>query len=91
MNSAIDFSSWACPIPLRNYPTIVMGHGGGGKLSAELVEHLFAPAFRSTALDALGDAAGGDLPAGPLAYSPDSFVVPPPFFPGGNIGRKLGK
>ncbi|MCB0022186.1 MAG: hydrogenase expression/formation protein HypE, partial [Caldilinea sp.] len=86
MQNGIDFSSWACPVPLRNYPTIVMGHGGGGKLSAELVEHLFAPAFRSTALDALGDAAVLDLPAGRLAYSTDSFVVRPLFFPGGNIG-----
>ncbi|MFO7634790.1 MAG: hydrogenase expression/formation protein HypE [Caldilinea sp.] len=86
MSSKLDFSNWACPIPLRSYPTIVMGHGGGGKLSAELVEHLFAPAFRSDALDALGDAAVLALPAGRLAYSTDSFVVRPLFFPGGNIG-----
>ena len=86
MAHEIDFNNWACPIPLRNYPTIVMGHGGGGKLSAELVEHLFAPAFRSTVLDALGDAAVVDLPAGRLAYSTDSFVVRPLFFPGGTIG-----
>ncbi|HHY55444.1 MAG TPA: hydrogenase expression/formation protein HypE [Chloroflexi bacterium] len=86
MSNAPDFSHWACPVPLRSYPTIVMGHGGGGKLSAELVEHLFAPAFRSAALDALGDAAVLELPAGRLAYSTDSFVVRPLFFPGGNIG-----
>ncbi len=73
-------------MPLRSYPTIVMGHGGGGKLSAELVEHLFAPAFRSDALNALGDAAVLELPAGRLAFSTDSFVVRPRFFPGGNIG-----
>jgi hydrogenase expression/formation protein HypE len=81
-----DFNNWVCPMPLRSYPTIVMGHGGGGKLSAELVEHLFAPAFRSDALNALGDAAVLELPAGRLAYSTDSFVVRPLFFPGGNIG-----
>ncbi len=86
MSSTPDFSNWACPIPLRSYPTIVMGHGAGGKLSAELVEHLFAPAFRSDALDALGDAAVLELPAGRLAFSTDSFVVRPRFFPGGNIG-----
>jgi len=84
--ATLDFSNWSCPIPLRSYPTIVMGHGGGGKLSAELVEHLFAPAFRNDALDALGDAAVFALPAGRLAYSTDSFVVRPLFFPGGNIG-----
>src|SRR5690606_1948756 len=85
-SDSYDFSTWACPLPLRSYPAIVMGHGGGGKLSAELVEHLFAPAFRSTALDALGDAAVVELPAGRLAYSTDSFVVRPLFFPGGTIG-----
>lgn len=81
-----DFNSWSCPLPLRSYPSIVMGHGGGGKLSAELVEHLFVPAFRSTALDLLGDAAVLAQPEGRLAFSTDSFVVRPLFFPGGNIG-----
>lgn len=86
MAGTLDLSNWTCPLPLRSYPTIVMGHGGGGKLSAELVEHLFAPAFRSTALDALGDAAVVTPPPGRLAFSTDSFVVRPRFFPGGNIG-----
>ena len=45
--SKIDFSNWTCPLPLADYPTIVMGHGGGGKLGNELVEHLFLPAFRN--------------------------------------------
>lgn len=87
MIESIDFTAWSCPLPLRSYPTIVMGHGGGGKLSAELVEHLFAPAFRNAALDALGDAAVLTLEGGRLAYSTDSFVVRPLFFPGGNIGK----
>ena len=52
-----DFSNWSCPLPLVGYPTIVMGHGGGGKLGNELVEHLFLPAFRNAALENLGDAA----------------------------------
>jgi hydrogenase expression/formation protein HypE len=50
-----DFSNWSCPLPLADYPTIVMGHGGGGKLGNELVEHLFLPAFRNPALDNLGE------------------------------------
>ena len=81
-----DFSSWSCPLPLADYPTIVMGHGGGGKLGSGLVEHLFLPAFRNTALEDLGDAALLDLRAGPIAMSTDSFVVQPLFFPGGSIG-----
>ncbi|WP_109489068.1 hydrogenase expression/formation protein HypE [Occallatibacter savannae] len=83
---APDFSNWSCPLPLRDYPTIVMGHGGGGKLGNELVEHLFLPAFRNPALENLGDAAVIEPGSGRLAMSTDSFVVQPLFFPGGSIG-----
>ena len=82
-----DFSNWSCPLPLVGYPTIVMGHGGGGKLGNELVEHLFLPAFRNAALENLGDAAVLNLATGKLAMSTDSFVVQPLFFPGGSIGE----
>jgi hydrogenase expression/formation protein HypE len=85
--SAPDFTNWSCPLPLAGYPTIVMGHGGGGKLGNELVEHLFLPAFRNAALENLGDAAALNLASGRLAISTDSFVVQPLFFPGGNIGE----
>ena len=81
-----DFSNWSCPLPLRDYPSIVMGHGGGGKLSAELIEHLFLPAFRNDALENLGDASIVSLTGNRLAFSTDSFVVRPLFFPGGSIG-----
>src|SRR5580692_1572916 len=83
---APDFSAWSFPLPLADYPSIVMGHGGGGKLGNELVEHLFLPAFRNAALENLGDAAVLDLGAGRVAMSTDSFVVQPLFFPGGSIG-----
>jgi hydrogenase expression/formation protein HypE len=79
-------------LPLADYPAIVMAHGGGGKLGNELVEHLFLPAFRNTALENLGDAAvfelggGNGLAAGRIAMSTESFVVQPLFFPGGSIG-----
>ena len=86
-NSTPNFSGWSCPLPLADYPTIVMGHGGGGKLGNELVEHLFLPAFRNPALENLGDAAVLDLGSGRLAMSTDSFVVQPLFFPGGSIGE----
>ena len=64
-----------------------MGHGGGGKLSSELIEHLFLPAFGGSHLAELTDAALVDLPPGRVAVSTDSFVVRPLFFPGGNIGE----
>jgi len=86
----LDLENWSCPLPLRDYPAIVMGHGGGGRLSAELVDHLFVPAFSGTvndaALKALGDAAVLEIGGGRLAFSTDSYVVHPRFFPGGNIG-----
>ncbi|MGD0940715.1 MAG: hydrogenase expression/formation protein HypE [Terracidiphilus sp.] len=82
-----DFAGWSCPLPLADYPTIVMGHGGGGKLGNELVEHLFLPAFRNPELENLGDAAVLELGGGRLAMSTDSFVVQPLFFPGGSIGE----
>jgi len=86
-SDAVDFSRWSCPLPLADYPAIVMGHGGGGKLGNELVEHLFLPAFRNRALDDLGDAAVLELSGGRVAMSTDSFVVQPLFFPGGSIGE----
>ena len=87
MNSTPRFDGWTCPIPLRSYPAIVMGHGAGGKLSNELVEHLFLPAFRNPVLENLGDGALVRVGASNLAYTTDSFVVQPLFFPGGNIGH----
>lgn len=83
---APDFSGWTCPAPLRDHDKIVMGHGGGGALSGELVEHLFAPAFGGELLAGLADSAVLRLGGARLAFSTDSFVVRPLFFPGGSIG-----
>ncbi|MEO9236486.1 MAG: hydrogenase expression/formation protein HypE [Jatrophihabitantaceae bacterium] len=82
----MDLTSWTCPVPLRDSPTIVMGHGGGGQLSAELVEHLFVPAFANPVLAGLGDSAVFTMGEARLAFSTDSYVVQPLFFPGGSIG-----
>lgn len=79
-------AAWTCPLPLRDYPHVVMGHGGGGRLSADLVEHLFLPAFRNPALARLGDAAVLPPVPGRLAFTTDGFVVRPLFFPGGCVG-----
>lgn len=75
-----------CPLPLRDYPNIVMGHGGGGKLSHDLVQHLFAPAFDNALLAPLNDQAVFAVDGARLAFTTDSFVVKPIFFPGGDIG-----
>jgi hydrogenase expression/formation protein HypE len=82
----VDMDSWVCPAPLRDSPSIVMGHGGGGALSAELVEHLFLPAYGAAAEATLGDSAVLEVAGARLAFSTDSYVVRPMFFPGGSIG-----
>ncbi len=87
MSSSIELTKLSCPLPLRDYPQIVLGHGGGGKLSAELVEHLFLPAFQNATLAGLTDAAVLPQPSGRLVFSTDSYVVRPLFFPGGSIGE----
>ncbi|MGY4103057.1 hydrogenase expression/formation protein HypE [Nocardia sp. R16R-3T] len=82
----LDIDGWVCPMPLRDAPNIVMGHGGGGAMSGELIEHLFLPAFGAAADTELGDSAVLALGDVRLAFSTDSFVVKPLVFPGGSIG-----
>lgn len=81
-----DFENWVCPLPLRDTPNVVMGHGGGGAMSGELIEQLFLPSFGGAARAELGDSAVLARPGGRLAFSTDSYVVKPMFFPGGCIG-----
>jgi hydrogenase expression/formation protein HypE len=83
----IDTDAWVCPMPLRDAPNIVMGHGGGGAMSGELIEHLFLPAFGAAADAGLGDSAVVTVDGTRLAFSTDSFVVKPLVFPGGSIGE----
>jgi hydrogenase expression/formation protein HypE len=86
-HGAPDFENWSCPLPLRSHDRVVIGHGGGGKLSAELVEHLFLPAFGRVEGSEMHDAATLTLAGGGrIAFSTDSYVVRPLFFPGGCIG-----
>jgi hydrogenase expression/formation protein HypE len=83
-----------CPLPQSRYEHILLGHGSGGQLTAELIQRLFVPAFDNEVLAALEDQAIVGLdgshngPRGPrLAFTTDSYVVRPIFFPGGDIGR----
>ncbi|MGV9289399.1 hydrogenase expression/formation protein HypE [Streptomyces sp. NPDC003719] len=84
--AAPDMLSWTCPAPLRDGPRVVMGHGGGGALSAELIEQIVLPAVDGPAPAPLNDSAVVELGGARLAFSTDSFVVRPLFFPGGSIG-----
>ncbi len=87
MSIGKNLQGFTCPLPLRDYPNIVMGHGGGGKLSHDLVTHLFAPLFDNPMLAPLNDQAVFTLDGARLAFTTDSFVVKPIFFPGGDIGE----
>lgn len=75
-----------CPTPITDYDKILLGHGSGGKLSADLIEKIFVPAFKNEILDQLGDQAVVDINGTKVAFTTDSYVVNPIFFPGGNIG-----
>lgn len=83
-----------CPLPIAQPETIVLGHGSGGKLSQELLEQVFWPAFANPALERREDAAVLTGPAAGAAAAPprwafttDAFVVTPLFFPGGDLGH----
>ena len=76
-----------CPVPITDRKTIVMGHGSGGKLTAQLVHDLFLPAFDNPYLNKLDDQAVFEAGNARFAFTTDSYVVTPLFFPGGNIGE----
>jgi hydrogenase expression/formation protein HypE len=76
----------SCPIPISKYPVITMAHGSGGILSHQLIEEMFLPAFDNKLLNAGHDGAVFPVEGGRFAFTTDSFVVQPIFFPGGNIG-----
>ena len=76
----------SCPLPFSDYPTIQMAHGGGGRLTQQLIDRLFVPSFDNPALSAQHDGALLEVGDGRLAFSTDSYVVRPLFFPGGDIG-----
>jgi hydrogenase expression/formation protein HypE len=82
--------SAACPVPESRYARIVLGHGSGGRLSQALLEQVFLPCFSGETLGRLEDQAALRLatePGARVAFTTDSFVVKPLFFPGGDIGR----
>ncbi|HMK38206.1 MAG TPA: hydrogenase expression/formation protein HypE [Bacteroidota bacterium] len=88
MKQIADLSAGlACPIPLSEYRNVLLAHGGGGKLTQTLIQKMFAPRFDNEMLGILHD--GAVFPGGsPLfAFSTDSYVIKPMFFPGGDIGE----
>ncbi|RPH33700.1 hydrogenase expression/formation protein HypE, partial [bacterium] len=80
------FAGLSCPIPISDYPKVLLAHGGGGKLTQQLIEKMFVARF-GNALGPLHDGAVFPLGEARLAFSTDSYVVNPIFFPGGSIGE----
>ena len=76
----------SCPIPLSDYPRVLLAHGGGGRLMQQLIEGLFLAAFKGHGPADAHDSAVLEPGAERLAFTTDSFVVRPLFFPGGDIG-----
>ena len=76
-----------CPIPLSDYPTVTLAHGGGGLLMRRLITQMFVTAFDNELLNQQHDGAVFGLNGvKQLAFTTDSYVVQPLFFPGGDIG-----
>ncbi len=91
MDPANSFGT--CPLPRSQYDHVLLGHGSGGRLTAELIQRVFLPGYGNDILAALEDQAIVALDGRPngapgprLAITTDSFVVRPLFFPGGDIG-----
>ncbi|MBM3326434.1 MAG: hydrogenase expression/formation protein HypE [Calditrichaeota bacterium] len=75
-----------CPLPLDSSEIITLAHGGGGRLTRRLIEGVFLPQFANPSLQILHDGAVFKHNGGRLAFTTDSYVVQPIFFPGGDIG-----
>jgi hydrogenase expression/formation protein HypE len=84
----VDLSGgFACPLPITDYKNVLLAHGGGGKLSHQMIQKMFLPQFNNKLLDPLHDGAVFSINSARLAFSTDSYVINPIFFPGGDIGK----
>jgi hydrogenase expression/formation protein HypE len=76
----------SCPLPLPATDRILLAHGGGGRLTNQLIEKMFLPAFANSALESRHDGAVISAVEGRIAMTTDTYVVQPLIFPGGTIG-----
>jgi len=79
-------NAMSCPFPIQQYPHVLLAHGGGGRLMQQLIEKMFTHAFGPKPATGLHDSIVLNLPSNKIAFTTDSFVVKPLFFPGGDIG-----
>ena len=87
MTEGLNPLALQCPIPIQEYPSVLLAHGGGGRLTQMLIERMFLPTFHNPALETLHDGAVVEVEGVRLTFTTDSFVVNPIFFPGGDIGK----
>jgi hydrogenase expression/formation protein HypE len=80
----VDFTL-SCPIPITQYPQVLLGHGSGGRLMHNLIEQMVIPSFSNPLLESRHDGAVFLVNGAKLAFTTDSYVVHPLFFPGGSI------
>ena len=89
-NGGSQTAAWTagpgCPVPVGDYDQVLMAHGGGGRLTQQLLDGIFVPAFRNPLLESRHDGAVFRIADARLAMSTDSYVIRPLFFPGGDIG-----
>ncbi len=81
-----EYNLPSCPIPVSDYPYVMLAHGSGGTLMNQLIDKMFRKVFKNEHLDQSHDGAVSELPGNKIAMTTDSYVVDPIFFPGGDIG-----
>jgi hydrogenase expression/formation protein HypE len=86
-NKKVEFTGLSCPLPVTDYKNVLLAHGGGGRLTQQMIRKMFLPQFHNELLEPLHDGAVFTLQGARLAFSTDSYVVNPVFFPGGDIGE----
>jgi hydrogenase expression/formation protein HypE len=87
MGSTVDISQGlSCPLPIDDYSNVLLAHGSGGALTHQLIQKMFLSQFDNELLATLHDGAVFEVAGTRFAFSTDSFVIDPIFFPGGTIG-----
>lgn len=83
----VEMTDFSCPLPISKYKSVLLAHGSGGGLTNDLINKVFLPCFQNPMLDAGHDGSVFQIGHERVAFSTDSFVVTPIFFPGGDIGK----
>ncbi len=85
--NGVGSGGFSCPAPIAQYANVLLAHGGGGRLTQQMIQKMFLPQFRNATLEQLHDGAVLGLDGSRIAFTTDSYVVDPLFFPGGDIGE----